>query len=247
MRVAILSDIHSNLAALEAVLEHCEKRQGLDAVWSLGDVVGYGPQPNEVVDALCRQNLVAVMGNHDLAASGGMDTEEFSDDAATTNRWNAAQLHEDQRDFLSGQQQIITQDTPSAVLCHGSLRWPIWEYLLSEEAAQAQFDQMTVPFSFVGHTHIPLVFEEREGGQKVRWSRLKDGHVLKLGRRRLIVNPGSVGQPRDGDPRAAYAILDTGKRTIEFFRVPYAIKATQTLMANAGLPVRQILRLGRGH
>ena len=245
MRIAIVSDVHANLAALRAVLQDAERRQALDAAWSLGDFVGYGPQPNEVLASLRGYRLTAVSGNHDLAATGLMDTSDFNEDAAAANHWNAALLTEENATYLRALADVERSEAIEAVLCHGSLRWPAWEYVITEEAARAQFELMDRPWSFVGHTHIPLVIEEADGGELLV-ARPEDGEAVRLGERRLILNPGGVGQPRDGDPRASYAILDTAEAIVEFHRVRYPIHETQALMQAAGLPVRLIQRLERG-
>jgi predicted phosphodiesterase len=245
MRIAVVSDVHANVAALGAVLRHAEEQRALDAVWSLGDVVGYGPQPNEALKLLRDQQLTAVSGNHDLAATGLMDTSDFNEDAAIANAWNAANLIPDNAQFLRELPAIETRTAEKIVLCHGTLRSPAWEYLFTEEAAQAQFARMTVQWSFVGHTHVPLVVEEGDNGA-ILADRPDSGDVIRLGDRRLILNPGAVGQPRDGDPRAAYAILDTAKALVEFYRVPYPIEETQAAMAAAGLPRWLIERLSEG-
>jgi len=245
MRIAVVSDIHSNVAALEAVLRHAEGRHALGGLWSLGDVVGYGPQPNEVIALLAGQPSLCVSGNHDLAASGQIDSNEFNGDAATACAWTATELTSDSGAYLQSLPQIVTNPDGNCVLCHGSLRDPIWEYMLSEEAALAQFELMEVPWSFVGHTHIPLVIEMDAAGD-LQARRPESGDAIPLKGRRLILNPGGVGQPRDGDPRASYAILDTEAQAIEYWRVPYEIERTQRRMAEAGLPVRLIDRLAVG-
>jgi predicted phosphodiesterase len=245
MRIAVVSDVHSNLAALQAVLQDAQAQQALDAVWSLGDCVGYGPQPNEVLGLLCQQPFVGVAGNHDLAVTGAIDTREFNPDAAAAAAWNAAALTEQSRDLLRAVPEVTAAGDGGFVLCHGSLRDPVWEYLITEEAARAQFALMTAPCSFVGHTHIPLVIEEQPG-DRIAGGRPENGARLELRERRLILNPGGVGQPRDGDPRAAYAVLDTDERTVQFRRVEYPIRETQERMAAAGLPPRLIARLAVG-
>ena len=245
MRIAVVSDVHSNLAALQAVLDDAEQRNALDAVWSLGDCVGYGPQPNEVLALLASHPLLGVAGNHDLAVTGAIDTQEFNPDAAAAAAWNTAALSDESRTLLQNLPQIATANDAGFVFCHGSLRDPVWEYMLTEEGARAQFEAMTVPWSFVGHTHIPLVIELNPDGE-VSGGRPVAGTRLDLAGRRLILNPGGVGQPRDGDPRAAYAILDTDERSVEFRRVEYAIQQTQERMVEAGLPERLIRRLAAG-
>jgi predicted phosphodiesterase len=244
MRIAIVSDVHSNLPALDAVLRHAEKERALDSVWSLGDVVGYGPQPNEVIGRLTEHAVSAVSGNHDLAASGQIGTDEFNGDAAIACAWNAAKLTENSSGFLSGLPSVVTPPE-QCVFCHGSLRDPTWEYMVTEEAAEAQFELMQVSWSFVGHTHIPLTIERLANGQ-IRARKPESGDTIQLKDRRLILNPGGVGQPRDGDPRASYAIFDTEEEVVRFWRVPYPIEETQKLMSVAGLPRRLIERLSVG-
>jgi len=245
MRVTIVTDVHSNLAALNAVLQQAEALRALDAIWSMGDLVGYGPQPTECLERLCGYAFRSVAGNHDLAATGGMDTRDFNRAAAVANQWNASRLTETDRTFLQALPQTLTIGQVSLV--HGSLRSPAWEYLYSLDAALNQFDRMETPYSFVGHTHVPLVFEEREHNRAPRYWQPEDGELLELGDRRLIMNPGGVGQPRDGDPRAAFAIYDTEAATVAFHRVPYDIGLTQAAMREAGLPPALISRLTVGH
>jgi diadenosine tetraphosphatase ApaH/serine/threonine PP2A family protein phosphatase len=244
MRLAVVSDVHSNLAALEAVLHHAEGENALDELWVLGDLVGYGPQPSECLALLRRYELRVVAGNHDLAAVGSIDTRDFNAAAATANRWNALQLGDQEKDFLRGLPRKLVLNAVSLV--HGSLRGPVWEYMLSIDAALAQFRLMTTPFSLVGHTHVPLLFEEGRGGGEPEASLLQDGEVLELGDTRLIINPGGVGQPRDGDPRAAYAVYDVEAATFTFHRVQYDIARTQQAMTDADLPPKLIERLSHG-
>jgi predicted phosphodiesterase len=246
MRIAVVSDVHANLAALEAVLRHAEARNGLDAIWSLGDFVGYGPQPNEILDLLRRYPLVGVAGNHDRAATGAIDTSEFNEAAAIANAWNAHQLSDESAAFLRELPEVVLEPDAAIVCCHGSLRFPIWEYMYTDDAALAQFERMTTPYSFVGHTHIPLVVREVGSVRGLEAFQPNDGEVVGLGKERLILNPGGVGQPRDGDPRAAYALLDTQEQTVSYFRVAYEIEKTQALMRAAGLPPRLIKRLSAG-
>jgi predicted phosphodiesterase len=245
MRIAILSDVHSNLAALESVLHDAESRNALDAVWSLGDFVGYGPQPNEVIALLAGHAFVGVSGNHDLAAIGAMDTSEFNPDAAAANAMNSMALTPESRHFLRTLPEVAPQSETNCVLCHGSLRSPAWEYVVTEDAALAQFERMETPWSFVGHTHIPLIIEMLENGE-LEAVRPEHEQITELEGRRLILNPGGVGQPRDGDPRAAYAIFDTEVSALQFLRVPYPIEETQALMAAAQMPPRLIRRLAVG-
>jgi predicted phosphodiesterase len=244
VRIAIVSDVHANLPAFEAVLRHAESSGPVDVVWSLGDLVGYGPHPNACADLLRRYDHRAVAGNHDLAACGLMGTEEFNEAAATAAQWTAEQLSEDARAFLVGLEKVERDGV--FTLVHGSLRWPEWEYLLSSEQAQAHLELQQTPYSLVGHSHLPMVFEEREGAPPALRAAI-DGERVELGDQRLILNPGGVGQPRDGDPRAGYALYDTDARSVSYHRVEYDIAATQQAMEAAGLPrwLSERLRYGR--
>ena len=233
MRIAIVSDIHANLPAFEAVLRHAETGGRIDALWCLGDTVGYGPHPNECIALLRSYEHRAVAGNHDLAACGLMGTEDFNDAAATAARWTAEQLSREARAYLRDLPKIVSEG--DFTLVHGSLRWPEWEYLLSGEQAQAQFELQQTPYSIVGHSHLPLVFEEQRGGTPALRP-AADGERVALDATRLILNPGGVGQPRDGDPRAGYALYDRGARLVTYHRVEYDIAATQQAMEAAGLP-----------
>jgi diadenosine tetraphosphatase ApaH/serine/threonine PP2A family protein phosphatase len=244
MRVALISDVHANLPALEAVLRHAEARRALDQVWSLGDLVGYGPHPGECLALLRRYPFLSVVGNHDLAATGDLDTGEFNPDAAAAVAWTARRLTEGERAFLRGLPLVRLEG--EFTLVHGSLRHPVWEYILGAEAARAHLARQQTPYGLVGHTHVPMLCVEPAPRQTpvVRWP--EDGEAVMLTEQRLIINPGGVGQPRDGDPRAAYAILDLAARTVTFHRVDYDIARTQQAMREAGLPWWLILRLSYG-
>ncbi len=243
MRVAIVSDIHANLPAFQAVLHDAEAAGPLDALWCLGDVVGYGPHPNECIALLRRYRHRTVAGNHDLAACGTMGTEEFNDAAAAAVRWTAAQLSAAARAFL--QELALVEEEAAFTLVHGSLRWPEWEYLLSSEQAQAHFELQRTLYGLVGHSHLPFVcWEEPDGPPRLAPAR--DGERVELGEQRLILNPGGVGQPRDGDPRAAYALYDSDARSVTYHRVAYDIEATQRAMEAARLPRWLIERLSVG-
>jgi len=245
MRVAIVADVHSNLEALEAVLRHAEGEGALEQVWCLGDIVGYGPDPSPCLALLRQYGAVCVPGNHDVAAIGLLPTDDFNPDAAVANAWTARQLAPDERLYLENLVHVIRQG--DFTLVHGSLRWPIWEYLYSPEVAQAHLQRQETPFSLVGHTHVPLlVVEDERSPEGCQMYYLEDGTAFKLGDQRLIINPGGVGQPRDGDPRAAYAVYDDEALTITLYRLEYDIAATQQKMAAAGLPRWLIQRLSLG-
>ncbi len=244
MRIALLTDVHANLAALEAVLRHAEDQRALDEVWVAGDLVGYGPQPGECLALMQQYPLFAVAGNHDAAATGGMSTDGFNLEAAYANAWTAECLTPDDAAFLKSLPDVLQRE--GITMVHGSLRAPYVEYIFGEDAALAQFERQPTHYSLVGHTHVPLLIEEVPGRRRpILWP-LSDGDVIELGERRLIINPGGAGQPRDGDPRTAYATFDTDDRTIACFRLPYDIESTQQAMTAAKLPERLIRRLTFG-
>jgi len=246
MRIMILSDVHANLAALEAVLRHANAHGTPDAFWCLGDSVGYGPQPAECVARLKELGALWVAGNHERAATGAIGTEEFNPDAAAAAIWTKGRLSDGARAFLDTLPE--TTEDGDFTLVHGTLRWPIWEYLYSHEVALDHLTLQRTPFSLVGHTHVPLlVMEDGASPQGCELYRLDDGDEVKLKREgKLVINPGSVGQPRDGDPRAAYAVYDTEGESVVLRRVEYDIEATQQLMAEAQLPRWLIDRLAIG-
>lgn len=239
MRIAVLSDIHGNLPALNAVLNALKP---YDAIWQLGDVVGYGPQPDEVVERLAQENAVGVRGNHDSAAIGELDTDSFNDDARAAVEWTAERIEPETRNWLGRLPKLMVD--PPFTLVHGSPRDPTWEYIFSAAIARANLDAFETPYCLYGHTHIPAVF--RDTGPRVESVRLVPGSSYELDADRLIINPGSVGQPRDGDPRASAAILDTDRGQVEWHRVEYPIGAVQGLMRRHKLPERLIDRLQFG-
>jgi len=239
MRVAVLSDIHGNLPALDAVLAALAP---YDVVWQLGDVVGYGPQPDEVVARLSEIGARGVRGNHDAAAIGALSTDAFNDDARAAVEWTSARIGPSTRDWLRALPERSTEG--DFTLVHGSPRDPVWEYLFSSAVARANLGAFETQHCLVGHTHIPLVFREDDG--HVEMLSPSDGSGLELDARRVILNPGSVGQPRDGDPRACGMLLDTDEGSVEWRRVAYPVEAVQSLMAAVDLPVRLAERLTFG-
>ena len=231
MRVAVVSDIHSNLRALEAVLEAIDA-DAPDELWCLGDLVGYGPRPNECCALVAERATVCLAGNHDLAIVGTIDLDEFHGDAAIAARLNREALTPESHAYLD---RLEPQGTAHGVaLYHGSARDPVWEYVLSDEAALATLALADAPLVLVGHSHVALQIaasqDEANGGLAPA------GAVVELGDAPTLLNPGSVGQPRDGDPRAAYLLLDLGAHRAEFRRVEYDIPRTQNEMKDAGLP-----------
>ncbi len=239
MRVALISDVHGNLAALDAILSALAP---FDAVWHLGDVVGYGPHPDEVVSRLEAEGATGVRGNHDAAAIGEIGTEWFNDAARTAVEWSAKRLSDTAARWLAANPHKRVEG--DYTLAHGSPRDPLWEYVLSPSAAAANLDAFDTPYCLVGHTHVPAAYLEAGGRMAVLAPH--DGGTLELDGRRAIINPGGVGQPRDGDPRASGALLDTAAGTITWRRASYQIGTTQAAMRAAGLPQRLIDRLDFG-
>ncbi|MEO6350160.1 MAG: metallophosphoesterase family protein [Candidatus Limnocylindrales bacterium] len=240
MRIAVLSDVHGNLPALEAVLEALKP---YDAVWQLGDVVGYGPQPDEVVARLTAENASGVRGNHDSAAIGELETSSFNDDARAAVEWTAAHINAETKGWLAAL-PLRSVEAPFT-LVHGSPRDPTWEYVYNASIARANLAEFDTQHCLVGHTHIPLVFRERKSGS-VETAIAREDSAMTLDDSRLIVNPGSVGQPRDGDRRASGMIIDTDERSLEWRRVEYPIAKVQKLMKQLRLPPRLVTRLEHG-
>lgn len=243
MRCLILSDIHANMAALEAVLDDAE---AFDAVWCLGDLVGYGPDPNECITRIQELDHIAIAGNHDWAALNRLNLEHFNVDARTANAWTQEQLSVDSRGYLETVPTRLEQD--GVTLVHGSPREPIWEYILDVEQAAINFQHFDTRLCLVGHTHIPVAFAFDT--ESMRYYVLPPPYpspiMIRNPHIKLILNPGSVGQPRDGDPRASYALLDTEAYTWEHRRVAYPVEVTQERMRVQNLPRRLIARLGMG-
>lgn len=243
MRTLVISDIHANLIALEAVLEHAGGRW--DRLWFLGDLVGYGPNPNECVERLRElEPAAALSGNHDWAVLDKLDTEEFNDDARWAVNWTRGRLTEENRTYLDTLPPLRV-DEPFT-LAHGSPRHPVWEYILDLQTAWENFEYFVTSICLVGHSHIPALFLLDEASAEPELYLAADGDTIDLSRGRMIINPGSVGQPRDGDPRAAYALLDDEARTWELHRVPYDIAETQRRMREHKMPRRLIERLEYG-
>ena len=241
MRVAIISDIHANLAAFEAVLADL---QDIDELWCLGDIVGYGPEPNECIDLLRSRNHICIAGNHDWAAIGRISTADFNPDAAAAIAWTTAQLTPASRSYLESLPLKIEKDY--ITLAHGSPRDPIWEYIVYPGIAQANLHDFATTTCLVGHTHIPVIYscQAPDGTCTSLEPSYNAPFLLTLGRQ--IVNPGSVGQPRDGNPDARYIILDLDQRSILYRRISYDIEKTQRKMQEANLPSRLWMRLSYG-
>ncbi|MDP9362759.1 MAG: metallophosphatase family protein [Chloroflexota bacterium] len=242
MRVLLVSDVHGNVVALEAVLAASPP---FDALWNLGDTVGYGPRPAECL-ALLRDRGAAPMlaGNHDLAAVGKLDLAEFNSAARLAARWTAGRLAPADREALANLPSATTVD--GFTLAHGSPRGPVWEYVLDAATATAQFDHFRTSVCFIGHTHVALRAFSNGGSKRAVIKPLRPEETVDLSAGRQLVNPGSVGQPRDGDPRAAFTTIDTERGILVAHRVPYDVGVTQRQMEEAALPPSLIARLARG-
>jgi predicted phosphodiesterase len=243
MRIAVLSDIHANLPALEAVAADLPP---VDQVWVLGDIVGYGPQPNEVIAALQEMGARSVLGNHDGAAIGTVDPAYFNPDARAAIEWTADVVDANSRAYIASLPEVRRDGQITAV--HGSPRDPIWEYITGPAVAAPNFAAFDTRLCLFGHTHLPIAFCAADGGVEVIQG--VPGATVRLEGARSLLNPGSVGQPRDGLRDAAYAILETDDAgeddRFEFRRVRYEIERTQARMRDVGLPPRLVERLSYG-
>ncbi len=241
MRTLIISDVHSNIEALTTVIADAEAGGAVGAIWCTGDLVGYGPDPVAVIALLRESKTIAVAGNHDLVACGQMGVEEFNPVAAEAALWTRDQLTPDEQAYLAGLPLVHTEG--AFTLVHGSLRHPDWEYLLTPEQALDQFALQTTPHSIVGHSHLSFYVNE---SQPPLFLRARDRDTVALETTRLILNPGSSGQPRDGDPRASYMLYDDAAATVTWHRVAYDIAATQRKILATGLPAWLGERLEKG-
>jgi len=235
MKVVILSDVHANLPALEAVLEDVARIAPGAPIWHCGDVVGYGASPNEVVAELQRVGATGVMGNHDLAALGDDVVETFNEGAHAAALWTRDVLTAESRSWLRALPKVL--EMGSATIVHASLRDPIMEYVVQREIAEENLRALATPLLFHGHTHIPALWSLHDGAA-LATNIGADAISLRTG---SLVNAGSVGQPRDRDPRAAWLLwerdeLGAGLGTVTWRRVEYDIPAAQEAIDAAGLP-----------
>jgi diadenosine tetraphosphatase ApaH/serine/threonine PP2A family protein phosphatase len=241
MRVLVVSDVHANLTALEAVLQDAGP---FDGVWCLGDLVGYGPDPNEVIERVrSLPGLLCLIGNHDQAALGIIPLSRFNSDAGAAAAWTMEHLLPENTAYLRSLPSRISFE--DFTLAHGSPRQPVWEYILDVETADGNFDSFSTNYCLIGHSHLPLIFHRPHGDTQAAFVAVSWEQPLELDPR-MILNPGSVGQPRDMDPRAAYAVLDIHAGTWQAHRVPYDTASVRDRMLAAGLPERQALRLMAG-
>ncbi|HEY7455667.1 MAG TPA: metallophosphoesterase family protein [Solirubrobacterales bacterium] len=238
MQIAVISDIHANLPALEAVFEAIDQT-GTEQVWCLGDVLGYGAEPDRCADLVRERCDLCLVGNHDLAVLGALDVAAFSEAAAAAVAWTREHVAERTLALLRGLRPAGTRS--GIALFHASPRDPVWEYVLSAEQADANLDAQGARIALIGHSHVSLFFVRPgpgEAGDEVRGAQSGDDTLLELAAGQWLINPGSVGQPRDGDPRAAWLELDTGAQTARFHRVAYDVERAADSIATAGLPRR---------
>ncbi len=241
MKIAVVSDVHSNLHALDAVLAEIDAG-GFDELWCLGDVVGYGPRPLECIAALHERAALCLGGNHDLVVVGRIPLATFAGEAAAAASWTRDVLDDAAKAFLGALEPSAA--LPDVELFHGSPRDPVWDYVLSEDAARWTLAATSAPLVLVGHSHVAL--ELSGDGTEVRGGQAAAGTSLDLGAARRLLNPGSVGQPRDGDPRAAWLEIDKSSGRATFRRTPYPVERTQAEMRERGLPEVLAARLEHG-
>jgi predicted phosphodiesterase len=240
LRVAVISDIHGNLPALEAVLEQAGQEE-IDELWCLGDIVGYGGKPSECLALVTERAAICLGGNHDLVVSGVLDISQFTSDAGVAARWTRSVLTAAELELLA---HLSPQGSREGIsLFHGSIRDPIWEYVLTADVADASLRAQTTDLALVGHSHVQLALAL--GDDVLEGGKAEPGQEVTLGRKQLL-NPGSVGQPRDRDPRAAWLLLDTGAGWARFMRSEYPIERAQADIRAVGLPNRLADRLAKG-
>ncbi|MCH7594153.1 MAG: metallophosphoesterase family protein [Chloroflexi bacterium] len=231
MRTLLLSDIHANYPALKAVLADADGE--FERAWVLGDTVGYGADPSDCIAAVRDLDALVISGNHELAAIGRISTADFNPVAREAIEWTANALDDDEREYLQSlpPKQVVDRFT----LVHGSPRDPVWEYLGTGPAAVENLEHFQTQACAVGHSHVPFLVRVTADGVagQVKHS---PGQRISLGDDRLYLNPGSVGQPRDHDPRASYALIDIDAWDVEFRRVEYDLALAQARIREAGLP-----------
>jgi predicted phosphodiesterase len=242
MRVAVISDIHGNLHALEAAIAALGEEEP-DEIWCLGDLVGYGPRPNECCTKVAEVADVCLIGNHDLGVLERISLDEFSFEAAASARWTQSVLGSEARSYLESLSAEAELGDAGAELYHASPRDPVWEYVLDAGSMRAALEDTVQPVILVGHSHVPLVAKLDDG--QLHAAHAPEGTEVDLSAGRVLINPGSVGQPRDGDPRAALAILDLGEHAW-FRRIEYDVERTQDEIREEGLPEPLADRLAHG-
>jgi diadenosine tetraphosphatase ApaH/serine/threonine PP2A family protein phosphatase len=231
LKIALLSDVHGNLPAFQAVVEDIG-RTGVDETWCLGDLVGYGAQPDECVALATETCDACLIGNHDLVVLDRLPIEDFSADAAAAARWTRDRIGSEAVEFLSGLEP--KDESREIALYHASPRDPVWEYVLSAAVAEAGIDGMDARRGAIGHSHVALWFHRHDG--EMSGEPARGGAEVAIGEGEWLINPGAVGQPRDGDPRAAWLLLDTAGWNASWRRVEYPIEQAAQKIEEAGLP-----------
>lgn len=246
MRAAVLSDIHANRQALEAALAGVDEA-GVDEIWCLGDLVGYGADPDACTALVRERASLCLVGNHDLALLGALDISTFSEAAAAAVEWTRGNVGEETLDYLRSLEPEASRD--GVGLFHASPRDPIWEYVLSTDQADAGLDAQEERVGLIGHSHISLFFVRAAGDARchAQGAQATDGTEIEIGEGEWLLNPGSIGQPRDGDPRAAWLELDTESWTARYHRLEYDVEGAAAAIRDAGLPdvLAERLELGR--
>jgi diadenosine tetraphosphatase ApaH/serine/threonine PP2A family protein phosphatase len=241
-KILIISDVHANLVALQAVLASAGS---IDQAWCLGDIAGYGARPNECIQLIrSLPNLTCMLGNHDLGVSGNGSLDIFNGDARKALLWQRDQINLENLKFLASLPGKAVEKE-KVTLVHGSPRDPVWEYVLNTLTARLCLDTLKTPWCFLGHSHFQVVFQTSANGEEVTIEKPAVGEKYRL-KEKALFNPGSVGQPRDRDPKAAYAIFDPEEQTWEPHRAEYDIRAAQQQIIAAGLPPRLAERLAAG-
>jgi predicted phosphodiesterase len=245
MKTAVISDIHANLPALETVLAAVD-RADVDELWCLGDAVGYGASPNQCLELLAERCDVLLLGNHDLAAMGAIDISTFSPSAAEAALWTREQLNPGSAEILAGLNGQASARREGIGLYHASPRDPVWEYVIDLELAEDCLEVQSERVCLIGHSHIALYFTRIDELSRITSELVSDGTVKNLAKGQWLANPGSVGQPRDGDPRAAWMELDTESMNATYRRIAYPIESAADAIREAGLPPHLADRLFQG-
>lgn len=244
MRYGIVSDIHSNLDALQTVIEELDGL-GMDQLVCLGDIVGYGPNPNECCDLLQERQCIAIAGNHDEAAVETAGAQRFNPLAVQAIAWTREQLTQKNRAYLSGLPR--ERDFPSFEIVHGAPE-AHFDYILGVTDARSAFERVRKPLTFIGHTHVAEVYFQEEQQKRTFHQRLSRGGRIEVAPRfRYIINPGSVGQPRDRNPQASFACYDDVASVVEIRRVTYDVMRVRERMESAQLPPELAERLSLGY
>jgi predicted phosphodiesterase len=237
-----MADIHANLAALAAVLKDIDEKGDIDEIWCLGDIVGYGPEPTECIRLMQERKIVCISGNHDMGVTGQLELDFFNPAAAQACRWTAEKLNPVDIRYLADLPKTLKKG--QFTLVHGSPREPSTEYILTAAIAERNFEYFDTQYCLVGHTHIPEAYK-KEAAAAAPVNLVAEIGLVMI-EHRIIINPGAVGQPRDGDPRASYGIYDSEGQMFRLHRIEYDIRATQDKMVAVGLPIQLVARLQEG-